>query len=124
MQILFFTLLWAASAVAEVHAAQNVQAGQALAIDACSACHQVIPDQEPPASVFNPDENLNVLAPSFLVIADKYAHRPSALRRIITSPVHPMREQNWDPTDLATVIDFIQSLQPPMPTPRPEPVTP
>ena len=124
MRILPWILLWFATALAEAQAGPNVQAGQALALEACSACHHVMPEQRMPAPVYNPDEHVNVVAPTFAAIAAKYANRPSALRRLIVTPVHPMREQNWDPADLVAVIGFIQSLQPPVPTPRPEPVTP
>lgn len=110
MRILFPTILWIAATIVGAQAAQNVRAGRALAIDACSACHQVTPDQKSRLPVFNPDEYANVAAPPFRAIAAKYARRPLALRRIILNPVHPMPEQNWDPADLTAVITFIQSL--------------
>lgn len=110
MRILLLTVLWIAVATVGAQAAQNVRAGRALAIDACSACHQVTPDQKPRPPVFNPDEYVNVAAPSFRAIATKYARRPMALRRIILNPVHPMPEQDWDPADLTAVVTFIQSL--------------
>ncbi len=124
MRTFLWVPLWVASAFAEAQAGPNAQAGQTLAIAACGACHQVMPEQPSPAPVYNPDEQVSVAAPSFAAISDKYAHRSSSLRRIIVNPPHPMREQNWDPADLETVIDFIQSLQPPVPIPRPDPVAP
>ena len=107
MRILHFTGIWIAAMVVGAHAAQNVRAGRELAIGACSACHQVTPDQKPRPPVFNLEEQVSLAAPSFEAIAAKYAHRPAALRRIITDPVHPMPEQNWDPDDLTAVIAFI-----------------
>lgn len=110
MRILLSTVLWIAATIIGAQAAQSVRVGRALAIEACSACHQVTTDQKPRPPVFNPDEYANVAAPPFRAVAAKYARRPMALRRIILNPVHPMPEQNWDPTDLTAVITFIQSL--------------
>ena len=110
MRILFCAVLWIGATVCGAEAAQNIRAGRALAIDACSACHQVTPDQKPRPPVFNPEEYANVSAPAFDRIAAKYSGRPWALRRFILNPVHPMPEQNWDPTDLTAVVAFIQSL--------------
>ena len=101
-----------------VQAAQNVRAGRELAIQACSACHQVTSDQKPRMPVFNPEEYANVAAPPFRSVATKYSHRSLALRNFILNPVHPMPEQNWDPADLTAVVAFIQSLGKPVPKPR------
>jgi mono/diheme cytochrome c family protein len=111
-RILLFVLVWIGVTAAGAQAAQNNRAGRKLAIDACSACHQVITGQKPRPAVFNPEEYANVAAPAFATIAAKYAHRPWALRRFILNPVHPMPEQNWDPADLTAVVAFIQSRAP------------
>ncbi|MEO8302209.1 MAG: cytochrome c [Rhizomicrobium sp.] len=118
MRIWLHFLIWTVAAVADAQAAQNVQAGRELAIDACSACHQVTPDQKPRPPVFNTDEQTNVTAPAFSVVAKKYAGRPSALRKFILAPTHPMREQIWAPVDLTAVVAFIQSLNQPASAPR------
>jgi mono/diheme cytochrome c family protein len=107
--ILISALFWASFAASSAQAAQNVRAGRVLAIDACSACHQITPDQKPRPPVFNPDEYAHVTAPPFSAIAMKYNHRPWTLRRFILLPKHPMPEQNWDPADLTAVINFILS---------------
>jgi mono/diheme cytochrome c family protein len=120
----FLAVIWIGSAVTGAQAAQNVRAGRELAIDACSACHQVTPDQKPRLPVFNPDEYAHVVAPPFIAIAVKYSHRPWALRRFILAPVHPMPEQNWDPADLTAVIAFILSLEHAPPIPASGYVTP
>ena len=116
MRVLLGMFFGLAATIAGAHAAPSIQAGRELAIDACSACHQVTPDQKPRPPVFNPDEYAAVAAPTFGSIAAKYARRPSALRRFILNPVHPMPEQNWDPDDLTAVVAFIESLQPASPT--------
>jgi mono/diheme cytochrome c family protein len=118
MRILICTLTWLMGAAVGAQAAQNVRAGRELAVQACSACHQVTSDQKPRMAVFNPDEYANVAAPPFRKIAAKYARRPLALRQFILNPVHPMPEQNWDPADLTAVVTFIQSLRHTAPTPR------
>jgi hypothetical protein len=118
MRVLFYTLACLIGMQAGAQAAQNVRAGRELAVAACSACHQVTSDQKPRMAVFNPDEYANVVAPPFSKIAAKYARRPLALRRFILNPVHPMPEQNWDPTDLTAVVAFIQSLDRAVPAPR------
>lgn len=110
MRILVLTVIGLAMGTAGLHAAPNLVAGRALAIDACSACHQVTTAQKPVSPVYNPDEHVSIAAPTFQAIAAKYARRPSALRRFILDPVHPMPEQRWNPADLNAVVAFIQSL--------------
>jgi mono/diheme cytochrome c family protein len=111
MRILILALIGLAAGITGSYATPNFQAGRDLAIDACSACHQVRADQSPRSPVFNPDEYVSVAAPTFQAIAAKYARRPSALRLFILNPIHPMPEQNWDPDDLTAVIAFIRSLR-------------
>jgi mono/diheme cytochrome c family protein len=118
IRLTFYAVLWIGAMACGAQAAQNIRAGRELAIDACSACHRVTPDQKPRPPVFNPEEYANVAAPAFSAIAEKYARRPLALRRFILNPVHPMPEQNWDPADLTAVVAFIQSLRHAAPAPR------
>jgi mono/diheme cytochrome c family protein len=112
MRLLILILIGLVTGMTGSLAAPNLQAGRELAIEACSACHQVTADQKPRPPVFNPDEYANVSAPPFKAIAAKYARRPSALRYFILNPVHPMPEQQWDSADLTAVVAFIQSLHP------------
>ena len=91
-------------------AATDIQEGQVIAVEACSACHQVLPDQKLPPAVFDLDEDVDVPAPNFAALARKYRGKPDQLRAFITAPLHPMREQVWDRVDLDAVTDFIGSL--------------
>ncbi len=91
-------------------AASPSENGRDLAIQGCSACHQVTADQKRPGPVFDPDQATTVAPPSFAEIASKYRGRESALRRFILDPKHPMPEQEWDGRDLRAVVVYIQSL--------------
>ncbi len=95
---------------ATAQAAGDAGLGRAIAIEACSACHKVMPHQKQPDPVLNPDEGISITAPDFRSIARKYARRPRALRAYIAAPAHPMREQMWNPEDLDAVVAFIQAL--------------
>ena len=121
MRILILTLIGLTTGITGAHASPNLRAGRELAIDACSACHQVTTDQKPRPPVFNSDEQADIAAPPFGAIAAKYARRPSALRHFILNPVHPMPEQQWDPADLTAVVAFIQSLSRAAPVPGERP---
>ena len=90
----------------------RVAAGASLARDACSACHQVSPRQTPPAPVFDPDQQATVPAPSFMKIARDRRKDAAYLRRVITRPHYPMREQSFDQDDLDAIIAYILSLRP------------
>jgi mono/diheme cytochrome c family protein len=103
-------LLWSAMATASASPANRVAEGRAIAIDACSACHQVTNRQKPPAPVPNPDELTLVAAPSFAQIARDHGADEAYLRDAITAPKHPMREQEWRQDDLNAVIAYIRSL--------------
>ena len=82
------------------HAARaSIEAGKALAIEACSACHQVIPTQKKPAPVASPDEGVPVQAPTFAAIA-ALCLPADQLRLKIASPHYPMREQMFSGMDL------------------------
>ncbi len=86
--------------------------GRTLAIQACSACHQVTETQSPSRPVFNPDTLEHVAAPSFVEISRKYGKNTAALRAFIRTPAHPMREQQFLPRDLDLIVVYIRSLDP------------
>ena len=98
-------------AAASVAATASLSEGRDMAMGACSACHQVTPDQKPPSPPFDPVEAVNVAAPDFGAIAWKYANRPVALRRRILEPRHPMPEMDWDAQGLNNVIAYIRSAR-------------
>ena len=91
-------------------AANPAEQGRNLAIEGCSACHQVTPAQKPPPPVFDPDQAMTISAPAFGEIARKYRGRSGALRRFILDPKHPMPEQHWDTRELRAVVAYIQEL--------------
>jgi len=109
MRYLLAALFWL-GATAAAQAAGDAGLGRAIAIEACSACHKVMPHQKQPDPVLNPDEGVSIAAPDFTRIARKYARRPRALRDYIRAPIHPMREQMWDAQDLDAVVAFIGTL--------------
>jgi mono/diheme cytochrome c family protein len=90
----------------------KVSAGETLARDACSACHQVSLRQKPPPPVFDQDEQAGVRAPSFMVLARDPRKNATYLRKVITRPHYPMREQSFDKDDLDAIIAYIRSLRP------------
>lgn len=94
---------------ASAHPPVSVQ-GRTLAIQACSACHQVAETQGPSTPVLNPDTLEHVTAPSFVQIARKYGKDTKALRAFILAPTHPMREQQFLPHDLDAIIVYIRYL--------------
>lgn len=85
--------------------------GRRNAIEDCSACHRVTAGQRQPAPVPNSDEAISVQAPAFDRIARRYAGRTGALREVIQAPRHPMREQQFLPEELDSLIRYIGSLQ-------------
>jgi mono/diheme cytochrome c family protein len=109
MRYVLAVFLWL-GVTATAQAASDAGLGRAIAIEACSACHQVMPHQKQPDPVPNPDEGISIAAPDFSSIARKYASRPRALRSYIAAPVHPMREQMWIPEDLDAVVAFIGTI--------------
>lgn len=84
--------------------------GRTLAIEACSACHQVTETQPASTPILNPDTLEHVAAPSFVEIARKYGHNTKALRAFVRAPAHPMREQQFLPHDLDAIVVYIRSL--------------
>lgn len=89
-----------------------VAQGRAFAIEACSACHQVRPGQKPPPAVHDANFDEDVLAPSFMQIASTHGTNIEYLRKHITEPEWPMREQMMDDYYLYDIIAYIQSLAP------------
>jgi len=84
--------------------------GRTLAIQSCSACHQVTETQGPRASVLNPDSLEHVRAPSFVQISRKYGKNTKSLRAFILLPEHPMPEQKFLAHDLDAIVAYIRSL--------------
>ena len=103
-------LLQALLAVQPAIAASPVLEGRQRAIEDCSACHRVTKDQKLPPLVSDPEEARSMQAPPFDVIARRYAGRPALLARFIRAPLHPMREQQFLPTDLKAIVRYISSL--------------
>jgi len=97
--------------VIDVSAGKPVDEGRQLAIEACSACHQVIPGQKRPAPVAEGEEGTHVEAPTFAEIAGRCLSS-SELRGKIANPHYPMREQVLMPVDLDGLTLYIQSLSP------------
>ena len=91
---------------------KQIREGRAIAIDACSACHQVTPGQKRPAPVPDPHESVLVAAPGFAEIAKNHGSDEAYLRAAILRPHYPMREQDWLESDLRAVIAYIESLRP------------
>ena len=109
----YFSLACALGAltVIDVSAARPVDDGRQLAIEACSACHQVAPGQKRPAPVAEGEEGTHVEAPTFADIAGKCLSS-NDLRTKIANPHYPMREQVFMPVDLDALTLYIQSLSP------------
>lgn len=91
-------------------AADDAALGETIAVESCSACHQVKASQAIPPPVPDPDAGVQVPAPSFADIAAR-GHDADTLRRLILNPPHPMREQQWSEVDLKAVIDYLNSLR-------------
>ena len=89
----------------------SVESGKALAIEACSACHQVVASQKKPPPVANPDEGMPVQAPTFVAIAEHCASADQ-LRSKIANPHYPMREQLLGAIDMDALSAYIRSLVP------------
>ncbi len=84
--------------------------GRRLAVEACSACHQVTAGQPRPTPVADPDTAEAVAAPPFTVIGGRFRHNAAGLRAFILAPNHPMREQRFVPRDLDDIVPYIRSL--------------
>ncbi len=88
-----------------------VDSGRALAIEACSACHQVTGAQKRPPPVPNPDEGIPTEAPTFRAIAERCTPA-DRLNAEIANPHYPMREQMLDGIDFDALAAYIRSLAP------------
>jgi hypothetical protein len=89
----------------------RVEQGRLNAIEACSACHQVRPEQPPRPPVHDGNYDMDVQPPSFMDIAKSHGTDVAYLRKHITEPEWPMREQWLDETYLRDIILYIQSLK-------------
>ncbi|HWA88784.1 MAG TPA: cytochrome c [Rhizomicrobium sp.] len=90
----------------------SVRQGRLNAIDACSACHQVRPEQAPMPPVHDGNYDMDVSAPSFMEIARNHGTDIAYLRKHITEPEWPMREQMFEEQYLRDIIAYIRSLEP------------
>jgi mono/diheme cytochrome c family protein len=109
--MLMLALMLVVASIARAES-KKVAQGKAFAIEACSACHQVRPGQTPPAPVHDANFDQDVAAPSFMEIARNHGTNIDFLRKHITQPEWPMREQEFDEYYLQDIIAYIQSLQP------------
>jgi mono/diheme cytochrome c family protein len=106
-------ICWPFLATAEAGPAPSTQAyeGREIALDACSACHKVTHSQKTPPQVPNPEELTWVTAPTFAEIARKHGMDQVYLRKAITDPKHPMREQEWKSSDLDAAVAYFRYLR-------------
>jgi len=86
-----------------------VEAGRSLAIEGCSGCHQVIPQQKRPPPVSEGEEGAWTEAPTFQEIANRCLSA-GELKTKITSPHYPMREQLLMPIDVDNLAVYIRSI--------------
>jgi len=89
----------------------QVEQGRLNAIEACSACHQIRPEQPPKPPVHDDNYDMDVQPPSFMEIAKTHGTDVAYLRKHITEPEWPMREQWLDEEYLRDIILYIQSLK-------------
>ena len=89
--------------------AKGPDAGRTLAIEACSACHQVIPQQKRPGPVSEGEEGAWTEAPTFSEIANRCLSA-SELKSRISNPHYPMREQILMPIDVDDLAIYIRTL--------------
>jgi mono/diheme cytochrome c family protein len=101
-----------AAGSAAAASADKVAAGKELAMEACSACHQVAPEQTPPKLVYDPDAKNRVAAPPFAQIARDPRKDGIYIRAILRQPHAPMREQRIDAADADAIVAYILSLRP------------
>jgi len=116
----YFPLIVATLAlVTAVHArpADKAAQGKVFAIEACSACHQVEPGQKVPPPVHDSNFGEDIAAPSFMEIARNHGTDKAYLRKHITDPALPMRQQLLDTYYLDDIIAYIRSLDPSRPKP-------
>jgi hypothetical protein len=97
------------AAFGQASAGTPVAAGHELAVEACSACHQVDAQQKRPPPVAEGEEGAHTEAPTFMEIAERCLSA-SDLRTRIANPHYPMREQTLMPIDLDNLSFYIRSL--------------
>jgi len=68
--------------------------------------------QEPPPAVHDANSGVDVKAPSFMEIAAAHGTNVAYLRKHITDPQWPMRQQELDDYYLNDIIAYIGSLAP------------
>lgn len=116
MTLRFITLAVAIAIASSAAArADSVKQGRLNAIDACSACHQVQASQTPRPPVHDGNYDMDVPAPSFMDIAKNHGTDITYLRKHITEPEWPMREQMFEEQYLRDIIAYIRSLAPKAP---------
>jgi mono/diheme cytochrome c family protein len=93
-------------------ASTTAELGREIALEACSACHQVGPGDPAPGPVYDPDQRATIRAPSFPSIARDWRKDDIYLRAVIRLPHPPMKEQAIGEDDLAAIIAYIDSLRP------------
>ena len=89
----------------------KVEQGRLNAMEACSACHQVRPEQLPRPPVHDDNEDMDVQPPSFMDIANAHGTDIEYLRKHISEPDWPMRGQMMDDEYLNDIILYIGSLR-------------
>jgi mono/diheme cytochrome c family protein len=100
-----------AATAAQSKVISRVEQGRLNAIEACSACHQVRPEQPPRPPVHDDNFDMDVQPPSFMAIAASHGTDVEYLRKHIRQPEWPMREQWLDEEYLRDIILYIQSLK-------------
>ena len=110
--LILIAAVLAVATAADAKTVDKVAQGKAFAIEACSACHQVQPGQKPPPPVHDANFDEDVRAPSFMEIARSHGADKDYLRKHITDPAWPMRQQLFDEYYLDDIIAYIRSLGP------------
>jgi cytochrome c len=87
--------------------------GRALALDYCSACHRVSPEQapHPKLTVDTGSGTQEFEVPSFWEIANRPGRNSEYLHKLIQAPHYPMREQLFIPDELDQLVSYIMSLK-------------
>ena len=87
--------------------------GRTLAVDYCSACHRVSPEQAPrPKLTVDTGSGMQEFeVPSFWQIANRPDRNSEYLHKVIQAPHYPMREQLFIPDELDQLVAYIMSLK-------------
>jgi mono/diheme cytochrome c family protein len=116
--IILLSLL--AACPVQAKTADKAAQGKVFAIEACSACHVVQPGQKPPPPVVDPNDQSETVAPTFMDIARGHGTDKTYLRKHITDPTWPMRQQLFDEYYLDDIIAYIRSLDASVPPKHPK----